>query len=836
MKGSLWSWFGNLGLRAKLVIFALVLSLVPIIIIASLQDITARDAILEGFQNRILAVRQSRAQHIQDWFESLGNNARYLAGTRRIVSGVGELTPLFRELGESGARMSLGGTYSESEFSKAFRNTEATLKRFADIHGYNDILLIDDDGNILASVAKRADLFSSLASGPYANSNLAKLFHRIRRAPAGTAEMGRFEFYQPSNRTEWFVAAPILSGGTHTGVIAFQIPYEGMNKILQERKGLGESGESFMVSTDDFLMRSDSRFSTQSTILKRKVETESVKLAARGESGVLGRTADYRGVDVISAYQPFEIMGMKGAILTKIDFSEALKTVAPMRRTALITAGIIIIAIIFIALFVANMLAGPITRIASAINKIATDRDLTIKVPVERTDEIGVMAEEMNSLTEVLDKAFIMVGNASQEIDKHSSDIFKRASANRERAVETEKEAIEIGNILNEMGTTAGEVQKVSQEQMDAANVSGQRISELTTSLSNVEEASGTQTNEVNVATERVVSMGETGALVVATAGQQGEAVAKVTAAVNRISKAVDDMTTVATRSTEHGRQVLQAATEGAGSVNATVEGMRAIAESSDQISEIISVITEIAEQTNLLALNAAIEAARAGAHGKGFAVVADEVGKLAQRSSEAAKEITQLIKDSAARVSEGTSLTDASQMALRKIAEGGEVNMQAIEEISRTTGILSSGTQEVHSMMDELNSLAQEIALNAGQQRERREAAQKALEIVETNVKTISGLVTVAGKGANAVDNEMQAIVNRTGQIEQMTDLQAGRSRQTRDIAEKQAEDARTTVEGAGQVVSVSEALNNLAGSLAKQVGRFRHSGDTEKRDRKSA
>ena len=84
-----------------------------------------------------------------------------------------------------------------------------------------------------------------------------------------------------------------------------------------------------------------------------------------------------------------------------------------------------------------------------------------------------------------------------------------------------------------------------------------------------------------------------------------------------------------------------------------------------------IQVISEIASQTNLLALNAAIEAARAGEHGMGFAVVADEVRKLAERSNQAAGEITSLIKESSNRVQEGAQLSDETGESLKEIVQG---------------------------------------------------------------------------------------------------------------------------------------------------------------------
>lgn len=162
-----------------------------------------------------------------------------------------------------------------------------------------------------------------------------------------------------------------------------------------------------------------------------------------------------------------------------------------------------------------------------------------------------------------------------------------------------------------------------------------------------------------------------------------GATTEEMNASVEELSASIDSIAQNGKSADTIAKSTQLEADQGSQAIAKSIEAMDLINKSSEEIAEIVKVISEIASQTNLLAFNAAIEAARAGEHGLGFSVVADEVRKLAERSSQATKDISKLINESVKRVSQGGEISKAAANSFKKIVDGVGRTTQAISEIS---------------------------------------------------------------------------------------------------------------------------------------------------------
>jgi len=189
-------------------------------------------------------------------------------------------------------------------------------------------------------------------------------------------------------------------------------------------------------------------------------------------------------------------------------------------------------------------------------------------------------------------------------------------------------------------------------------------------------------------------------------------------ASLEETASSMEQMTAAVKQNADNAREASKVthttskqATDGVEVMHSAIEAMKQINTSSQKINDIIGLIDSIAFQTNLLALNAAVEAARAGEHGRGFAVVAGEVRNLAGKSSEAAKDIRDLIEDTVKKVSEGTVHVQGSGDALNEIVESISNVNQIIEEIAASSNEQSEGVSLVNSSITNIDTAVQQNA-----------------------------------------------------------------------------------------------------------------------------
>lgn len=444
-----------------------------------------------------------------------------------------------------------------------------------------------------------------------------------------------------------------------------------------------------------------------------------------------------------------------------------------------------------IGIVISNSISKPLGQLVNIATSVSVGdlvRDLDQKVRDSltfRKDEVGDIAKSFNQVIIYMQD----MGIAAETI------------ANNDLTVTITPKSIkdELGNafltMVNGLRQTVGEIidnagslTAASGQLAEAASQAGQATNQISLTIQQVAKGTSDQANAVNKTATATEQMSKAIEGVAKGAQEQSQAISKAAEITSQINTSIFQVSENAESVTRDAVKAADAARTGVKTVEETLAGMQSIkskvgasaakvqemGQRSSEIGAIVETIEDIASQTNLLALNAAIEAARAGEHGKGFAVVADEVRKLAERSSQATKEIGGLISGIQTTVAEAVKAMDEGSKevelgvvsankagtALSEILNAAQAVNDQAELAGRAAAKMGAASSELVSAVDSVSAVVEENT-----------AATEEMSANSTEVtQAIESIASVSEENSAAIEEVSASTEEMSAQVEEVT------------------------------------------------------------------
>jgi len=355
----------------------------------------------------------------------------------------------------------------------------------------------------------------------------------------------------------------------------------------------------------------------------------------------------------------------------------------------------------------------------------------------ERSAEIGAIVKA--ALLD-MDYAITVYLEASEEarlkMEAEVRAVEQAQAADRDKAIACVSEsmaALADGDLTHRM---SADIPAEYAQIRDHFNAAAERLQQMASTIKTTSASIAASSQEINSGAQDLSMRTE----------QQASALEESAATTEQLAASVKTSSQASRESVALADEAAHVARTGGDIVRDAVEAMARIEGASKRISEITDVIDGIAFQTNLLALNAAVEAARAGDAGRGFAVVAAEVRALAQRSADAAKDITGLIASSDTEVADGVKLVRQAGETLDRIVAASARVSSRVEEIAAASGEQANGIDEMSQTVSHMDEMTQQ---NAALAEESAASARTLLDQIEQLNRLVSAFRTEAGTGS---------------------------------------------------------------------------------------
>ena len=408
---SLWN---NTKIAIKLPAIIVALGVLGACVTGAFSYFGTRATLMNEIENKLTSTVEARRRAFVDWLGAIEGDLETQVENPSVLRAIEEFRAAWSQIdgdqttylqdwyiennpNPTGQKENLDYASDGSVYSTVHAAYHPYFRSFLRDRGYYDMFLFDRDGNLIYTVFKELDYATNLVDGKWSKTDLGNAF----RAAADSARRGQsvfFDFkpYEPSfGAAAGFISRAVFdSSGAFVGVLAFQMPVDRLNALMQEATGLGETGETYIVG-GDFLMRSQSRLIEDATLLERVVRTEPVRQALDGDTGVR-KARNLTGASAYAAYTPVDFMGSRFALVAEQQTNELLAPITRMRNFLIFQILIVAAVGAAVGVFGVRSITRAITEVGDAMKRVAGRALDTEVAHRDRNDEIGDIARALD--------------------------------------------------------------------------------------------------------------------------------------------------------------------------------------------------------------------------------------------------------------------------------------------------------------------------------------------------------------------------------------------------------------------------------------------------------
>lgn len=512
---------------------------------------------------------------------------------------------------------------------------------------------------------------------------------------------------------------PITFDGRRIAVVGADVPLGWLAPLLKNVHIAEGSTISLLSSQGFWIVNPDPALvmkhynDTPDPAVEKAIAEHKLSIVDNFSGGAVDRIIVPLRIDNFNMYWTL-VVDVPSSAITKPVWDNIISLVIP-------GVTLIILSVVLMWFIFNRLLSTPLRTLLQSVSALEHGQyDVTV-YGVNRSDELGATARGLENFRGALLKAREADAQAAQERRQHETQQAIRRQEDEQRLNDVNRVIDTIGTALDALST--GDLSSQIRHPLPAEfeplrnnfNRSIQQLATAITGISNAVDTIRQGSQTVATGAEELAQRTE----------QQAAALEETTAAINQITRNVSHAEEVIDNTQAIGMQACGSAESSSEIMSRTRKAMQRIEASSAQVVAIVEVIDGVAFQTNVLALNASIEAARAGEAGRGFAVVANEVRVLAQRCTDAAKDIGNLVSKTVEEIHTGAVCVRDTEQALQTISGlvatmGEKLNTivhsardqaSSLKEVGAAVAVMDQSTQKNASIADTSRSSARSLA-----------------------------------------------------------------------------------------------------------------------------